>query len=146
MRNLKLCIDAGHGSWTPGKRTAPFTKDIDIDSDGKIEIKKGQQYREHFANVMVASFLDDILRKYGIGIIKTGWDDEDGYDDFDASIEIRQSVIRKAACEYVISIHYNASCSNLKQLDNANGVSVYVRTEKEKRGDSDKLAKALLMN
>ena len=42
---IKVTIDAGHGSNTGGKRTAPFTKDVDINGDGVVNIKKGEQYR-----------------------------------------------------------------------------------------------------
>lgn len=141
---MKIAIDAGHGSNTAGKRTAPFTKDIDIDKDGKADIKKGQQYREHYANVMVASKLAKELESYGFDIVKTGWNDDNAKDDYDVSILDRQSQVRKAKCDYVISIHFNASASNLKQYDSAEGVSVYVRTEKEMRGESDKLAQCVL--
>lgn len=141
---MKIAIDAGHGSNTAGKRTAPFTKDIDIDKDGKDDIRKGQQYREHYANVMVASKLAKELESYGFDIIKTGWNDDNAKDDADISILDRQAFIRKSKCDYVISIHFNASASNLKQYDSAEGVSVYVRTEKEMRGESDKLAQCVL--
>lgn len=141
---MRIAIDAGHGSNTPGKRTAPFTKDIDIDKDGKADIKKGEQYREHYANVMVASKLAKELESYGFDIIKTGWNDDNAKDDADISILDRQAFIRKSKCDYVISIHFNASASNLKQFDSAEGVSVYVRTEKEMRGESEKLAQCVL--
>lgn len=141
---MKIAIDAGHGSNTAGKRTAPFTKNVDIDKDGKVDIKKGEQYREHYANVMVASKLAKELESYGFDIIKTGWNDDNAKDDSDVSILDRQAFIRKSKCDYVISIHFNASASNLKQYDSAEGVSVYVRTEKEMRGESDKLAQCVL--
>ena len=139
---MKICIDAGHGSYTAGKRTDAFTEDIDIDGDGKIDIKKGQTYREHFANVMVANRLSMLLGYYGIDIFKSGWNDSNGSDDADMSITARQRLILKAKCDYVISIHFNASGS--AKYNSASGVSVYVRTEKEKRGESDRLAYYLL--
>lgn len=141
---MKIAIDAGHGSNTAGKRTAPFTKDVDIDKDGKVDIKKGEQYREHYANVMVASKLAKELESYGFDIVKTGWNDDNAKDDVDVSILDRQAFIRKSKCDYAISIHFNASNSNLKQFDSAEGVSVYVREEKELRGESDKLAQCVL--
>lgn len=141
---MRIAIDAGHGSWTAGKRTAPFTMNVDIDKDGKIDIKKGEQYREHYANVMVASKLAKELESYGFEIVKSGWNDDYAKDDVDVSIVDRQTFIRRAKCDYSLSIHFNASNSDLKQFDNAEGVSVYVRTEKELRGESDKLAQLVL--
>lgn len=141
---MRVAIDAGHGSWTAGKRTAPFTKDIDIDKDGKVDIKKGEQYREHYANVMVASKLAKELESYGFDVVRIGWNDDNAKDDADVSIVDRQSFIRKAKCDYVISIHFNASNSNLKQFDSAEGVSVYVREEEKLRGESDRLAQCVL--
>lgn len=144
MANIKVAIDAGHGSDTAGKRTPPFTRDVDVCGDQKIIIKKGQQYKEHFANVMVANKLTSILESYGIDILKTGWNDSNGRDDIDTSILERQRLIQKSNVDYVISIHFNASNSKLNQFDNAEGIAVYIRTEKEKREESEKFAQCVL--
>lgn len=145
LKNIKICVDAGHGINTKGKMTHPFLHDVDINKDGITDIKKGESYKEHSANVMVANFLTELLTKKGFQVFKTGWNDANAKDDLiDTSIEDRQAAIRKAKCDYVISVHFNASASTTGKFDNAEGVSVYVRTEKEKRGDSDKFASVIL--
>ena len=62
---MLINVDAGHGSNTAGKRTPPLPSAIDIDKDGKVDIKKGEQYREHYANVGVASLLVEELQRCG---------------------------------------------------------------------------------
>ena len=69
---MKIAIDAGHGSDTSGKRTP----------DG---------YREHYANVVVANYLYDILNANPsqFEIIRTGWNDDDYLDDKDTALSTR---------------------------------------------------------
>lgn len=86
---MKIAIDAGHGSNTPGKRTP----------DG---------YREHYGNVMCAVFFAKAMERCGVAYIKTGWNDENSKDDEDVSLSARQKAIKAAGCDYSISFHFNA--------------------------------------
>jgi N-acetylmuramoyl-L-alanine amidase len=141
MKKAKIAIDAGHGSDTAGKRTPPFTANVDINGDGKIDIKKGTSYREHYANVGVANQLYKELVSRGYEVIKTGWDDIIATDDKDESLSSRQAKIKKAKCDYSISIHFNAYGDG-KSFNSANGTSVYIHTSQT--ADSRKLAEYVL--
>ncbi|MDF2487355.1 MAG: hypothetical protein K0R46_3523 [Herbinix sp.] len=128
MAKLKIAIDAGHGSNTPGKRTPPFTNDVDINTDGKIDIKKGAQYPEHYANVGIANLLYTRLKEENFDVIRTGWDDSNSADDKDISLSKRQNMIKNAGCDYSISIHFNAYGDG-KAFNTIEGVSVYIHSE-----------------
>lgn len=125
MKNIKIAIDAGHGSNTPGKRTPPFNRAVDINGDGTIDIKKGEQYREHYANVGVANLLYKKLVKRGYEVIKVGWNDANAENDADISLSSRQSQIKNAKCDYSISIHFNAFGDG-KTFNNVSGVGIYI--------------------
>ncbi len=137
----KIAIDAGHGSNTAGKRTPPFPREVDIDGDNIMDIKKGEQYREHYANVGVAELLYTELAKRGYPLIKTGWDDSNALDDSDESLSSRQTKIKEAQCDYSISIHFNAYGDG-STFNSANGVSIYVHSEYP--GDSYQMAEHVL--
>ena len=117
---MKIAIDAGHGSNTAGKRTP-------------------SGYREHYANVVVANYLYDILKANPshFDVIRTGWDDENYMDDEDTSLGNRQRTIKNNGCSISISIHFNAS-GNGKTYNNASGLETYYH--KTKYADSKKLA------
>ena len=117
---MKIAIDAGHGSNTAGKRTP-------------------SGYREHYANVVVANYLYDILKANPshFDVIRTGWDDESYMDDEDTSLGNRQRTIKNNGCSISISIHFNAS-GNGKTYNNASGIETYYH--KTKYADSKKLA------
>lgn len=117
---MKIAIDAGHGSNTAGKRTPSGC-------------------REHYANVVVANYLYDILKANPshFDVIRTGWDDESYMDDEDTSLGNRQRTIKNNGCSISISIHFNAS-GNGKTYNNASGIETYYH--KTKYADSKKLA------
>ena len=142
MSKIKVAIDAGHGTNTPGKRTAPFTKDVDINGDGKIDVKKGEQFREHYANVGVANLLYNKLKAKGFELVKTGWNDADASDDPDDSLTSRQQKIRSANCDYSISIHFNASSGDGTKFDNGRGVEIIIHNTQA--ADSKALADFVL--
>ena len=141
MAKYKIAIDAGHGSKTAGKRTPPLTKNIDINHDGKIDLKKGARYQEHYAAVGIAHRLYTKLKNEGFDVIKSGWNDSNASDDKDTSLTDRQKKIKNAGCDYSISIHFNAYGDG-SSFNSANGVSVYIH--KEFSGDSRKLAEYVL--
>ena len=136
---LKINIDAGHGSNTAGKRTPPFPHDIKIND--KLIIKKGEQFREHIANVGVAFLLEQELKRCGFNTMRTGWNDINAYDDPDTPLSDRQRAIAKADCDYSISIHFNAFGDG-KTFNSANGVGIYIHDKFI--GQSEKLAKSVL--
>lgn len=136
---IKINIDAGHGSDTAGKRTPPFPHDIKIDD--KIIVKKGEQFREHIANVGVAFFLEQELQRCGFKTMRTGWNDSNAFDDPDTPLADRQKAIAKGNCDYSISIHFNAFGDG-KTFNSANGVGIYIHDKFI--GQSEKLAKSVL--
>jgi N-acetylmuramoyl-L-alanine amidase len=141
MAKIKIAIDAGHGSKTAGKRTPPLKKNIDINHDGKIDLKKGTQYQEHYAAVGIASRLYSKLKKEGFEVVKSGWNDANAADDKDVSLSDRQKKIKNAGCDYSISIHFNAYGDG-RSFNSANGVAVYIHNENP--ADSRHLAEYVL--
>ena len=141
MAKIKIAIDAGHGSKTAGKRTPPLTKNIDINHDGKIDLKKGMQYQEHYATVGIANRLYSKLKNKGFDVLKSGWNDAKASDDKDISLSDRQKKIKNAGCDYSISIHFNAYGDG-SSFNLANGVAVYIHSDFF--GDSRRLAEYVL--
>lgn len=136
---FKVNIDAGHGSNTAGKRTPPFPYDVVIND--KITVKKGEQLREHIANVGVAYYLEQEIKKCGYKTAKTGWNDNNAFDDTDTPIEDRQKTIAKGKFDYSISIHFNAYGDGT-EFNSAEGVGIYIHDKYP--GDSKKLAETVL--
>lgn len=136
---LKINIDAGHGSNTAGKRTPPMP--IDIKINDKLVIKKGEQFREHIANVGVAYYLEQELKRCGFATMRTGWNDDNAFDDPDTPLADRQRAIAKANCDYSISIHFNAYGDG-KSFNSAEGIGVFIHDKYP--GQSKKLAEIVL--
>lgn len=134
---IKIAIDAGHGYDTAGKRTPPMPQDIDFNQDGIIDVKQGERIKEHTANVGVAFLLSEELERCGFEVIKIGFDDENPEDDEDISLEERQKAIKKAKCDYSISIHFNAFGDG-ESFNSAEGMEVYIHDEYT--GDSQIMA------
>ena len=136
---MLINIDAGHGSNTAGKRTAPFPKDVKINDN--LIIKKGEQFREHVANVGVAFLLEQELQRCGFETMRTGWNDANAFDDSDTPLADRQRAIAKADCDYSISIHFNAFGDG-KTFNSAEGVGIYIHNKYA--GQSKRLAETVL--
>jgi N-acetylmuramoyl-L-alanine amidase len=136
---LKINIDAGHGSNTAGKRTPPFPKDVKVSDT--LTVKKGEQLREHIANVGVAYLLEKELKRCGFNTMRTGWNDANASDDTDVSLTDRQKAIVNASCDYSISIHFNAYGDGVS-FNTAEGVGVYIHDKYP--GQSKKLAEKVL--
>lgn len=136
---MLINIDAGHGSNTAGKRTPPFPHDIKIND--KLIIKKGEQFREHIANVGVAFLLEQELKRCGFETMRTGWNDANAFDDPDTPLVDRQRAVVKANCDYSISIHFNAYGDG-KTFNSAEGVGIYIHNKHIEQ--SDKLAMRVL--
>lgn len=115
---MKMAIDAGHGSNTAGKRTP----------DG---------YREHWANVKVASYFAKAMDRCGVSYIKTGWNDDNSRDDSDISLSARQKAIKAAKCDYSISFHFNA-CGDGKSYNSGEGIETLISNKYP--GDSKRMA------
>lgn len=138
---MLINIDAGHGSNSAGKRTPPMPAAIDVDGDGKPDIKKGEQYREHIADVGVAVYLEKELKRCGFDTMKTGWNDANALDDPDEELSKRQQKIAKANCDYSISIHFNAYGDGAA-FNSAQGVGVLIHDKYF--GQSEKMAQIVL--
>lgn len=123
---MKIAIDAGHGSNTAGKRTP----------DG---------YREHWANVKVASQFAKAMERCGVSYIKTGWDNENSKDDPDTSLSARQKAIKAAGCDYSISFHFNAF-GNGKTYNSGEGIETLIsnRSPKDSKRMADCIHKQLI--
>lgn len=143
MIHTKIAIIAGHSSATAGKRTPPFLKDVDIDGDGVYDVLKGTQYREHYANVGVASKLDTALRRCGFKTLKVGWDDEDATNDTlgddSAGLAKRQALVKAAECDISVAPHFNA-VGDGASFNGATGVCTYIHSNLARVGDSAALA------
>lgn len=134
-----VALDAGHGSNTAGKRTAPFPYPVDIDGDGEHDIELGEQYREHYANVGVCVFLDEALKRCGLRTLKVAWDDANSKDDPDIDLGVRQRMIKSAKCDISISVHFNAFGDG-RTFNSADGVCTFIHSNKSRVGDSYSLA------
>jgi N-acetylmuramoyl-L-alanine amidase len=136
---IKINIDAGHGTNTAGKRTPPFPREIKINN--KLTVKKGEQFREHIANVGVAFLLEQELKRCGFETFRTGWNDNNAFDDPDTPLAERQRAIAKANCDYSVSIHFNAYGDG-KSFNSAEGIGIYIHNRYQNR--SKKLAETVL--
>lgn len=119
----KVAIDAGHGSETAGKRTP-------------------DQYREHWMNTKIAFYLNQALERCGIQTVKIAWEDEDGSNDPDLALSLRQQQIRQSGCQLSVSCHANAH-GNGTVYTSAQGIETYIHSETDKAGDSAALAEAV---
>ena len=126
VNNMRIAIDAGHGYNTAGKRSPAFKNKVTSKYAGHIvTVEKGESFREHVANAGVAYYLAKELERCGVDIFKSGWAGLDGTKDLaDPSIVARQTAIRNAKCDYVISIHYNAY-GDAKTFNNAQGCETF---------------------
>lgn len=138
-KDIIIAVDAGHGSNTPGKRTPSMAVDIDFDGDGVIDVRKGEAIREHIANVGVCVFLAKELERCGFKVFQSAWNDEDAKDDEDVDLTTRQERIRKAGCQYSVSIHFNAFGDG-SSFNSAEGVGTYYHTRDDRVNDSFALA------
>jgi N-acetylmuramoyl-L-alanine amidase len=139
VNNVRINIDAGHGANTAGKRTPPIPETIKVND--KITIKKGEQFREHIASVGVANYLEKELLRCGFDTMRTGWDDDNPYDDEDTGLSARQTAIAKADCDYSISIHFNAFGDG-NSFNSAEGIGIYIHSKYV--GQSKKIADIVL--
>ncbi len=138
---MRINIDSGHGANTAGKRTPPMPFDIDIEGDGKVDIKKNGQYMEHYANVGVAVLLVAELKRCGFETTQTGFDDDNPADDIDVALSIRQNAIAKTKCDYSISIHFNAFGDGTS-FNSGEGVGIYIHNKYP--GESEVLAQVVI--
>lgn len=119
--NVKIAVDAGHGSNTAGKRTP----------DGD---------REHWFNVKTALYFTEIMEKLGFEIFKVGFNDANATDDDDIPLKDRQRMVKSANCKYSVSFHANAYGDG-KTYNDANGISTHISDKDDCVGDSYHLAK-----
>lgn len=118
--SYRVAIDAGHGSFTAGKRTP----------DG---------YREHYINADVANYLDRALKRCGIETVKIAWNDTISTDDSDVALGTRQRQVKNANCELSVSCHANAH-GNGSTYNSAQGIETLIHNNSAKARDSETLA------
>ena len=145
---INVIIDAGHGYNTPGKCSAPFKRTVTHKFQGKtVTVNKGEQFKEHVANVGVAYYLEEELKKYGIGVIRSGWDDPNAKDDVcpvnpSADVVKRQKELRTKDALISVSCHFNAYGDG-KTFNTGQGISVLCHSVTSKVGDGKELAEAV---
>lgn len=134
---VKIAVDCGHGSNTPGKRSPKMPCDIDFEGDGIIDVKKGQCIREHQGNVGVGKFLAKELERCGFSVYRSA------FGSADISLTGRQKNIKANKCKYSISVHFNAAGTGMK-FHKASGVEVFYHRNATKAKKSSKMAKIVL--
>ncbi len=146
MSKGKICIDAGHGFNTPGKRSCPFVKTVyNKQPDRSVKIDKGVQLKEHCANAATAEYLEKELIKRGYEVYRSGyttganWRNDICPENPDDDVKERQSKIRHSGSDLCISIHFNAHGDG-KTFDSASGIETYYREDKTKVGDGKRFA------
>lgn len=113
VKPVRICLDAGHGKETAGKRSP----------DGTL--------LEYEFNRDVTNRLKSILEKHGIEVLLT-CDDE-----HDIDLTTRCMYANDNKCDYFVSIHANA---HLEAWTDANGWEIYVVGT---GGKAEKLAKCI---
>lgn len=122
-KKFKVAIDAGHGSETAGKRHP----------DG---------YREHYSNVYISYYIDQILTKNGIETLKVSWDDSNAKDDTDVALSTRQKQVKAFGADILISTHANAYGSG-SEYNSVEGVETLYHNSDSNAGDSKRLAECI---
>lgn len=115
---IRIAVDCGHGSYTPGKRTPKLPWGLDFDGDGINELRRGQTMKEHQANVGVGKSLASELERLGFKVYRSA------FGSADISLSGRQRNIKNFGAKYSISVHFNAAGSG-SRFNAANGVEVY---------------------
>ena len=113
VKKMRICLDAGHGKETAGKRSP----------DGTL--------LEYGFNRDVANRLKTILERYGIEVLLT-CDDE-----HDVDLKTRCMYANDNKCDYFVSIHANA---HEEYWTDANGWEIYIVG---KGGKAEKLAECI---
>ncbi len=119
---MKVCLDAGHGKATPGKRTPKF--------EGGRFIHEAEQ------NYPVMFKVAEYLRYNGIEVVLTNSDIT-----YDMPLKERVKVANESKADIFVSIHANASIGHWQKY--AKGVETYVH---KKGYNAEKLANHLQDN
>ena len=134
---IKVAVDCGHGANTPGKRSPKMPCSIDVDGDGKIDIKKGQSIREHYGNVGVGKYVASELERLGFQVYRSAFGKKD------ISLSKRQQNIRKFGAKYSVSIHFNAVGTG-KKFTKAKGMEVFYHKSNDLTRESKAFAQEVL--
>ena len=113
VKQMKICLDAGHGISTAGKRSP----------DGSL--------LEYEFNRDVTLRLKKILEEHGVEVLLTA------YDDVDVPLESRCKYANANDADYFVSVHANAYGDG---WNDANGWEIYVVA---KGGKAEKLAECI---
>ncbi len=121
--SIKVCLDAGHYSGTPGKRTPRFTEDNHY-------AKKGEVIKECEQNYKVMGELAYILKEHGIAVYSTNGDINKNY-----TLTQRTNYANAKGVDYFISIHKNAVTG--KWQTGAKGIDTHIYA---RGGQAEKMA------
>ena len=113
VRKMRICLDAGHGRETAGKRSPD------------------ESFFEYEFNRDVTNRLKDILERYNIEVLLT-CDDE-----HDIDLKVRCEYANANNCDYYVSIHANA---HKEYWTDASGWEIHIVG---KGGNAEKLAKCI---
>lgn len=108
---MKICIDAGHGLFTSGKRCM---KKLDQ-----------TETREWYLNDRIADIVETNLKAFGHTVYRS--DDTTGKTDISLANRVKLANLRK--CDLFISIHHNAGINGGK----GGGIVVYYNSGKSVR-------------
>lgn len=148
MGTLRIIADAGHWYNTPGKRSAPFVKTTrHIYGPFDVTVKKGEQFKEHTANVGVAYFFASEMERLGIEVIKSGWKDKDatknnGPTNPSADVVARQRALDPKKADYSVSFHFNAY-GNGQTFNSGQGCETLYHSISSRVGEGKALAVAI---
>lgn len=106
---IKICLDAGHGINTPGKRC---NKNIDPN-----------ETREWFLNQRIVSKLQEKLKGYNVEVIRV--DDPTGSQD--VPLKTRTDIANREKCDLYLSFHHDAGAN----CTDAGGISVFTYDNRE---------------
>ena len=110
---MLICIDAGHGKYTPGKRCM---KAIDTD-----------ETREWVLNSRIADKLQALLAGYVCSTMRV----DDGTGETDVNEYDRAEAANKARANVYVSIHHNAGAKGRS----AGGIVVYIHPNHQKQSE-----------
>ncbi len=118
MNLMLICIDAGHGKNTPGKRC-----------DKSVDPK---QTREWVLNSRIADKLQDRLSLYECDVMRV--DDPSGEADIPLADRVKKA--NRAGAGVYVSIHHNAGPADKPKPGSWSGIVAYIGTNHQKKTES----------
>ena len=137
----KIAICPGHGPNTPGKRSAPFTKEVTHTFQGHtVTVKPGEQFREHTANRGISYWQAKILEDMGFQVKRFEFIDLTTSTPEIHDLSVRQNMFREWGANISVENHYNAFGDG-QTFNSAKGICTYSHSDAGEARDSMTLAK-----